>query len=186
MPDYKQGKIYKLVSDECDKVYYGSTSMTLMARLWVHKSKFDEWKNNGGSRCAICKYFDEYGFDNFRIELVEDYPCDNEEQLRTKEQEYIDSNECVNERRAYRSPEVERLYNIKYREEHKEQMVKYQQEHYQANKEKKLEYLKKNREHINERLREKVVCECGMEVTKGALTKHRKSAVHQEYLNLTI
>jgi hypothetical protein len=200
MPDYKQGKIYKIVSDKCDGVYYGSTVQPLMERWRLHKSNFNAWKK-GGRICACFKLFDEYGIDNFRIELVEDYPCDNDEQLRMKEQEYIDSNECVNENRAYRSPEVARIKRLKYVEEHKEQMFKYRQEYYHANKEKTREYLEKNKEHIhetrrnhyalnkerlNESRREKVVCECGMEVSKSALSRHRKSAFHQEYLNLTI
>lgn len=201
MPDFSKGKIYKIVSDECDVVYYGSTTLPLMERWYVHKSAFNLWKKNNISHCAIIKYFDEYGIDSFRIELVEEYPCDNDEQLRMKEQEYLDANECVNEHRAYISPEIAKIERLNYEEEHKEQMFKYRQEYYQANKEKIQEYLEKNKEHINETRRkrhavnkehvnklrrEKVVCECGCEVTKGSLGRHRKSAFHQEYLNLTI
>jgi len=125
-------------------VYYGSTIQTLMERWWLHKSNFNTWKK-GGKICACFKLFDEYGIDNFRIELVEDYPCDNDEQLRMKEQEYLDANECVNEQRAYISPEDTRI-----------QMRKYYLEH-QA---------------------EKVVCECGRELSKGGLPRHRKTAYH--------
>ena len=209
MPDFSQGKIYKIVSDECDAVYYGSTTRTLMARLWRHKSKFNEWKNNGGKKCAICKYFDEYGFDNFRIELVEDYPCDNGEQLRMKEQEYLDANECVNEQRAYTSPEDARIQMLKYQQdyyqEHQAQIKEKHRIHHHANKEKISEqkriyrnqnkekisergitYRNENKEAIAKRAAEKVVCECGREVRKDSLARHRRTAFHQEYLNLTI
>jgi len=66
-------------------------------------------------------------------------------------------------------------------------MVEYQKEWYQANKEKIAEQQKQWREANKEKQAEqkkqwqevKVHCECGSIVTRGNLTKHRKSAKHQ-------
>ena len=157
MPDYKQGKIYKIVSDECDAVYYGSTVQSLIERWWLHKAHFNNWKKTSGWRCAIIKYFDEYGIDNFRIELVEDYPCDNDEQLRMKEQEYLDANECVNEIRAYRSIEDERVRAL-------------------------AKYYKK-RDKVLIKNRQKITCEaCGISFSRSSLWKHNNSANHKRHI----
>jgi hypothetical protein len=205
MPDYKQGKIYMIIDADGRIRYYGSTAQTLMERWWEHKSHFNSWKKNGSRPCAIYKYFDEYGIDNFRIELVEDYPCDNDEQLRMKEDEYICENECVNEQRAYTTYEEKLAQKRQYHQdhkiennkarssryfEHKEEEQELHKEYYLNNAEKIKERsalrYEKNREAIAKQAAEKVVCECGREVSKGALTRHRKTAFHQAYLNLTI
>ncbi len=160
MPDYKQGKIYKIVSDKCDAVYYGSTVQTLKARFRKHKSQKIR-------ACCIIKYFDKYGFDNFRIELVEDYPCDNDKQLRMKEQEYIGSNECVNEQRAYATYEEKQEDLKRLRRVGKEDKHEYD-----------IQYREANREAIRERKRIKIVCECGKTVNKNHIVRHRKSEYH--------
>ena len=39
MPNYQNGKIYKLVCDDPEKIYIGSTTQRLSARLSSHKKK---------------------------------------------------------------------------------------------------------------------------------------------------
>ena len=41
MPDYQQGKIYRLVSNKTEDVYYGATTRTLTHRKNHHKSYLD-------------------------------------------------------------------------------------------------------------------------------------------------
>ena len=91
MKDYSQGKIYKLysVSNE-DLVYYGSTATTLNKRLTKHIS---EYKNDNIRACksklviAACDY---------KIELIENYPCNSKAELERREGEYIRTNKCLN------------------------------------------------------------------------------------------
>ena len=153
MPDYKQGKIYKIIDDEGNIMLYGSTTLPLQRRWALYKSN---WKGNHGGESVMCKYFNEDGFDNYSIELVEDYPCDNNKQLCIREDEYIRENDCVNEVRAYTSRKEKVAY-------HKIRG--------------KIHY-EKNKSTIAKRWAEKVVCECGREVTKGNLSTHRKTAYH--------
>jgi predicted GIY-YIG superfamily endonuclease len=40
MPDYSNGKIYKLVSDKTAMIYIGSTTQDLNERLSGHKNEF--------------------------------------------------------------------------------------------------------------------------------------------------
>jgi hypothetical protein len=85
MPDYKNGKIYKLWSPQGDDIYIGSTTQPLYARLSAHKRRV---------KCSSKILFEKY--DDVRIELIECVPCDNKEQLTKKEGEYIRNNNCVN------------------------------------------------------------------------------------------
>jgi hypothetical protein len=92
MPDYKNGKIYKLWSPEGDDIYIGSTIQPLYARLSAHKRKMKY-----SSKILFEKY------DDVRIELIECFPCDNKEQLNKKEGEYIRKLDCVNRNIAGRT-----------------------------------------------------------------------------------
>lgn len=91
MPDYKQGKIYLIGSPNTKQVYIGSTTHTLKSRFSGHCAKHKECE----SRQIIEK---EKAF----IELVEDYPCSDEEELLAREQHWIDyyGNRCVNKQLA--------------------------------------------------------------------------------------
>jgi hypothetical protein len=46
MTDWRQGKIYKIVSDQTDKVYIGSTVRLLENRLSSHVSETNKCKSN--------------------------------------------------------------------------------------------------------------------------------------------
>jgi len=81
MKDYSKGKIYKIVNDENDKFYIGSTIQKLCDRMTNHRT-------NKKFRCAI----HNLGLDLYKcsIILIEKYPCKDNEELRTKEREYFD------------------------------------------------------------------------------------------------
>jgi hypothetical protein len=89
MPDYQKGKIYKLWSPSKNLVYYGSTIETLTSRLSKHIYTYKK-KNN------YCYSFLVLDCEDYKMELVEEYPCNNKTQLLKKEGEYIRANECVN------------------------------------------------------------------------------------------
>ena len=96
MPDYQKSKIYKLWSPSKNLVYIGSTTQTLAQRLSKH---LDTFKNNRSNRSS----FVVLECEDYKIELLEEYPCNNKQQLFIKEGEYIKSNECVNNRIAGRT-----------------------------------------------------------------------------------
>ena len=106
MPDYKQGKIYAVRSHHTDDVYIGSTIQTLSKRMAHHRCRFKT--NDSFTSCSsILKHKDAY------IELVEDFPCDNIDQLRKREGETIRNTlKCVNMRIAGQSKQD-------YRDSHK-------------------------------------------------------------------
>lgn len=94
MPNYSQGKIYKLTNTTTGEVYIGSTTKTLNTRLNGHKSK--------RNTCSSKKLFESGG--DVIIELLENYPCDSKKRLETRERHYISDyaqrislDKCVNQ-----------------------------------------------------------------------------------------
>ena len=91
--DYQNGKIYRIVCEETQRVYIGSTSSTLVKRLSTHKSKI----KSGVNHCAWKDFI------NPKIFLIEDYPCDRKEQLLMRERYHMENTECVNLNRPIRT-----------------------------------------------------------------------------------
>ena len=157
MPNYKNSKIYKLWSPEGDDIYIGSTTESLARRKAKHKSN-----HNTSSKILFDKYTD------VRIELLEECPCDNKEQLLKKEGEYIRNNNCVNKCVAGRT--------------HNESVKNY----YENNKEKILDYHKvyrtENKEEIKIKKSIKITCDCGRTINKDLISKHLKSKIHYDLM----
>jgi len=187
MKDYSQGKIYKLysVSNE-DVVYYGSTTLTLNERLARHIS---DYKRNSSCKSKLVIAAGDY-----KIELIEEYPCANTAELERREGEYTKNNKCVNQVIAGRTPkeyyednkEYIKEQRKEYREDNKEKIKKRVKDYYENNKEaiaeKKKEYYENNKEVIAEKLKEKVTCECGCIIRRSHLARHKKSNKHLELM----
>jgi hypothetical protein len=103
------------------------------------------------------------GFDDVRMELVEELVCESITTLYQREQWYIDNHPCCNNRNAighdakeymktYRQihQEQARAYDKAHYQDHKEQKKAYRKAHYQDHKEQNKEYTKANRERKNE------------------------------------
>lgn len=82
MNKYHNSKIYKIVSDNTKKYYVGGTIQELRIRFNNHKHKYKHNINNEKSREIL-----EFG--ECRIELIEEFNCDNKKQLETREQYWI-------------------------------------------------------------------------------------------------
>ena len=70
----KSGKIYKIISDSTCKIYVGSTVKTLEQHLEEHQENYANWFNsefNGN----YCTSFEILKYGDYKIELLEDYPC---------------------------------------------------------------------------------------------------------------
>jgi len=89
----KTGKIYKLV---CPNYYFyiGSTITTLNSRFSKHKCD----SRTVNSKVYI--YFNKIGWDNVKIQLIEELNINSREELLFKEAEYIKNNvnneKCLN------------------------------------------------------------------------------------------
>jgi len=125
MNKYSQGKIYKIVDNTNNNVYYGSTTDTLSRRLSKHK--YDSKIRSSCRSLLIIKN------GNYDIILIENYPCESKEQLETRERYYIENNECVNINIPGR-PHKE------WREENKEILLSYAKKYYKENSKHLREY----------------------------------------------
>jgi hypothetical protein len=95
MPNFQNSKIYKLWSPSQNLVYYGSTVQPLYQRFNEHKCRYKHYTENN-NYCAYVTSFKIMKCADCKMELLEDYPCDNKQQLLKKEAEYVKNNECVN------------------------------------------------------------------------------------------
>ena len=96
---YQRGKIYKLISNQTNDVYYGSTiENKLSNRLSGHRSHYKDWIKN---RFHYISSFEIVKYEDAKIILVENYPCNTKYELVAREQFYIDNNECINKRKSF-------------------------------------------------------------------------------------
>ena len=100
MPDYKQGKIYKIVCNVTGKIYIGSTIETLARRLTGHRATYKHFKEGKGKYITSFQIIEQGEFD---IVLIENCPCESKEELLRRERYFIESLECVNKQHPTRT-----------------------------------------------------------------------------------
>jgi hypothetical protein len=205
MVNYQNGKVYKIINENNEIIYIGSTAEKyLSSRYAKHKLKSP----------------------NHKIILIQNYPCNSKEELCMREQEVIEEHSnLLNKVKAYQTKEDRKKYknekvkvyyhknkdtinkkrknyhknyrennkekNKEYREKNKEKLKEQKKEYYQNNKprinEKHKEYRETNKEYhkeyyennkteLNQKAKIKVKCEfCKCEVNKSNLKTHQKT-----------
>lgn len=160
MPDYSLTKIYKLISNYTDKVYAGHTTYRLLSqRLSKHKAQFKRWLKNSKKYCASYELFK---LGHVEIVLLESYPCDNFDEARMKEQEWIDmlGEKCLNMRHAFIT---------------KEELKQLKQQQNQ-------QYWNDHKEEIKQREQQPHSCLCGGRYTHTHQARHFCSKQHQAFI----
>ena len=156
MVNYQNGKIYRIDGDGL--TYIGSTTKKyLSSRLAEHKCKYNSFldgKSNYYTSFEILKT------DNYRIELIEKFPCDSKDELTAREGHHIRQMESVNKNIPDRT----------------------QKEWYQNNKEEIKQKRKEYYENNKNELKQKHECECGGKYTYTHKSQHLKTSKHQNYL----
>ena len=179
MSKYQNGKIYKITDVGYNKCYIGSTCESLSQRLARHRYNYKngrEWNNL--THCS--KLFDEYGVENCKIELIENYLCQNREELLKREGHHIKSNECLNRCVAGRTI-------TEWKEDNKEHYKQMRKAYSENSKEyicqKAREYYNENKDAINEKRKEKVDCICGASVRQYDIRRHERTKKHKDFIN---
>ena len=133
--DYSQAKIYKITNDFNNDIWIGTTCDSLVKKFSVHKA---DAIRNFRKDCIIQKLIKEHGFNRFRIQLIEDYPCEDLYQLRQRQGHYIREMNAINK---YAD-------NKDYYEKNKERVNEYYKEYIQKPevKERIKEYKKEYRQ----------------------------------------
>lgn len=205
MDKYSRGKIYLIRNRNNENlIYVGSTiEQYLSKRLQKHKSQ-----KNCSLYCFINNPENNTTWDDWYIELYEEFPCDNKLQLCKRENEVIREKATIN-KIGYRTEEMKKQYQKEYNETHKEQIKQSAKRYVENNREKvlkqKAEYNEKNREYKNDYMKEryqqkkeqileyekqrreknneKITCECGSCVVKYKLKDHLKTKKHIDYIS---
>ena len=193
--NYQQAKIYciKVNTEEEYLPYVGSSCKRLLSqRMNQHRQHFKQWKNGKYHFISSFTLFEKYGIENCFIELIELFPCNCNDELRKKEREHIEKQECCNKVKRVIITEEEMVERVKeygknHYELHKDELSEkhkiYYDEHKEQIIEKNKKYRETNKEKILEKAKEKYDCLCGSTLCKGAKTKHEKSKKHQNYLS---
>ena len=186
MPDYSKGKIYKILNNVDNEIYVGSTCELLSQRMAKHR---DARKSK--PQCKLYKHMNELGVENFYIELIENYPCNDVYELRAREGYYIREIGTLNMKVAGRNPreywdthkdkynEEKRKYRLDNKDEYNEQ----RRSRYQENKEISKAYYNKNKERIKQQHSERIQCSiCGCHINKGNISTHQKTKKCKSYV----
>mgnify|MGYP003657949406 CR=1 FL=1 len=149
MPDYKKSKIYRIVNDENDNFYIGSTTQPLHKRMCEHRKLHNCMSKNLGVDLKYCK-----------IILIEAFECENRQEILKKEREYFDKYklECkdtfVNKMKPYVSEEEKKEHYKQYRFDNKEKKKEYSKQYQINNKDKLIELSKQYRINNKEKVKQ--------------------------------
>ena len=187
---YKNSVIYRIYCKNTDiKDCYIGSSKSIYFRMNSHKSvccnktiseynekKYEFIRNNGG-------------WDNFDYEILEYYPCNNFEELRQKEQEYIEKlNPSLNDAPCFRTEEFKKE-RIKINQKNWEQTDSGKESRLNSSR-KYTEKLMNNPEKHKKKLENKSewgkkpkYCEvCDINITNNRWYIHQKSKEHLDNL----
>lgn len=191
--DYSQAKIYEIVCNLTGDRYIGSTCKKYLShRLNGHVGHFKMWKNN---RRSFMTSFPIIERGNYKIVLIEKYPCQDINELRQREAYWIKIKKCLNKhipKRTKKQWAKDTHENIKERQhkwyEANKELTKQRartsyQNNMEHNKEVKREYYFKNKEKIQASNKQKITCECGAEVCRAYYNTHIKNSKHIKLMN---
>lgn len=194
MVNYQNTQLYEIIEHDQEgnaHVYRGRTTQSLRKRLSSHRKDFKRWKEG---KATYCSSFEVLKHGPARIEFIRNAPCFSSKEANRLEGIFIrELPTCVNTNKNVFNEKERRteLYNRNkefilkqqkiWREAHKEQKKETDKKYYEKNKERlknqNKEYLKKKDKY----LKEKIICECGVTVSRGYQKKHEKSFKHIDW-----
>jgi len=190
IPYARTGKVYKIINSKNDKVYFGST----------FKKRLQDRMNNHKSDAARLKMmlYDEMnaiGFQYFNILLIEEVDAKTKSDLLKIEEKYMNEFReqhpelCLNKIRAYCSVENKKIRNREMYFRHKEKqytrrraVITSSEESHQKYKDYCKTYYQINKHKWTKNNGEKVLCDCGRNVSKANFKRHKASPMHARFL----
>lgn len=159
MSKYQNGKIYMIKSRETENIYIGSTYCELGRRISLHRSNYK--RQLEGKKVSNCSSYELVKFADNYIELVENFPCNNKQELFRREGEVIkNTKNCVNitvsgrtKEEYYKDDKVKerrREYELSRPKEVKEKIKKYKSQWTKDNREDIKNKYNENKDAINE------------------------------------
>ena len=153
----------------------GSTTEPLSKRMERHRSKYKEYLRGEGDNTRVYWLFDEFGVENCKIELIENYSCNSREELERQEGKHQKNNDCINKIIAGRTRQE------RYKEEN--EYICFQQKVYrELHPEKRQEESRRRYEKKKGEFLEKKLCGCGKAYTQCHKKRHEQTKKHQDWL----
>jgi hypothetical protein len=158
--DLNDDNIYVGYCTNYDERYYNHRRNAINKEDYLHTSNYKVYqfiRENGG-------------WDNWRMKIIEEYPCDNVDQARARERYWKrELNATLNMREPCRT-------NKEYYQDNKEYILQRNKEWRENNKEYIAEYNKVcDKTKKKEREKSKLECPlCGLEVTRYKLKRHQE------------
>lgn len=184
MVNYQLGKIYKIVGNGL--VYIGSTcEPTLARRLAGHVGGYKEFMKGRGKFVSSYKIIES---GDYEIVLIENYPCENKDELHKRERYYKETVNCVNIVSPFgtdidKYKETNRKYNAS-RKVEKQQWYdknKFTPKMIESNHRRTKKYHESHKDQIKAKRCSNHKCGCGAQFNHSNITRHKKTALHQKY-----
>ena len=181
MKSYNNSTIYKIISNNSDDIYIGSSVQNLRSRLAQHSRDFRAYnKGTYNKYCTSYKIIEQGDYDIIELEKV---CCNDKQELHKRERDWIERLECVNKNIPCRTKKEYYLDN-------KDSILENRKDYYLDNKDSILEnhkaYYLNNKDSILEYKSQKITCECGLQVSKSSLSRHKKSSRHKMKLEICL
>ena len=177
--DYSKALIYSIVCKTDESLLYIGSTTNFTKRKNLHKTACYNEKNVNYNVPVYVMIRANGGWDNFEMNPVKEFPCENKIQLVIEEERIRkEMNANLNTKRAYRTEEEKqeqkqeqkkkwaeknkeeiKEYVKEYKEEHKEEIKEQSKKYRESHKEDIKKYHQKryleNKEKINEKRRER-------------------------------
>jgi len=174
--DYSKTIIYKIEHVENENLVYVGHTTNWDKRKYSNKSCCKN-KTEKRFNCKLYQMIRENGgWDMFRMIEVEKYPCNDKREAEKKENEVMkilksnmntNSSYLSEEEQKEKKMNYDKVYSKKFRESNEKAVKGYQKSYYE-----------KKQQLILDRMKVKVLCECGCEVSKCHLKRHQTSKKH--------
>ncbi len=185
--DFSQICIYKLVHKEDydnENIYIGSTT-NFRKRKNQHKTSCNCETGKEHNQEKYTYIRNNGGWNNWVMVEIEKFPCNDKRESETRERYWIEFYKSnLNKNIPTRS---RKEYQSKWCQDNKEKIKEVSKKYYKDNKERLKEdskkYYQDNKETILKKEKEKIICQCGCEVLKLNISRHKRTAKHAKLLN---
>jgi hypothetical protein len=211
MIQYNKSTIYKLCCKDANitEIYIGSTT-NFRLRKSQHKCFCNNEKCKQYDYKVYKFIRQNGGFNNWEMIEIEKVNATDKKDLhknerrvieelrpvlncripcQTQKEYYIENIDKIKEqKKEYRTKNIdifkerEKEYRAKNSDKIKEREKEYRAKNSDKIKEREKEYRAKNSDKIKEQNKEKIDCECGFNITKRHIVRHKKSQKHIKYL----
>ena len=156
---FSAGVIYKIESPKTECIYIGST-INVSNRVSHHK--WLQNQSNTGQTCKNIRSLSITKLDDWKLEVIENYPCESKKQLESRERYWIENTPSrINHIIPTRSTNEYRQTNEEQKEKHRQR----ENARYYA-----------NRVTYKARFAEKIQCpKCNSQISRIHLSRHQQT-----------